>query len=98
MNSYALLPSPAGSDDVPGKWAPGKSVLTSQDHADWLAWRRERKRAQQRDRRARLRRIDYYASPDAAAVLEGLWRSAPGFDFSSIIDRIVRAWASVPPE
>ena len=30
-------------------WKPGRPVLTSQDNADWHAWRTERKRQQQRD-------------------------------------------------
>ncbi len=80
-------------------WMPGKPVITATDQAEWLAWRSERKRQQQRDRRARLRRIDYHASPDTAAALERLWRPQSGGDFSSIIDSIVREWLSaVPPE
>ena len=74
------------------KWIPGRPVLTEQDNADWRAWRSERKRQQQRDRRARLRRFDYCASPDTAAALELLWQPRPGCDFSTIIDGIVRDW------
>lgn len=75
-------------------WKPGRPVLTSQDNADWRAWRTERKRQQQRDRRARLRRFDYHASPDTAAALERLWKPFAGHDYSTIIDRIVRDWLS----
>ena len=73
-------------------WKPGRPVLTAQDHSEWLTWRTERKRQQQRDRRARLRRIDYHASPDTAAALDQLWQRRLGHDFSSIIDGIVRDW------
>lgn len=73
-------------------WIPGKPVLTAQDHAAWHAWRKARKLQQQRDRRAGLRRIDYHASPDAAAALDSLWRSQSGFDYSRIIDSIVADW------
>lgn len=73
-------------------WVPGLPVDTEQKKADWLAWRRERKRQQQRDRRKRLRRIDYYASPDAVAALIELWRPRPNHDFSSLLDTIVREW------
>lgn len=74
------------------RWEPGQPVHTAQDHADWLAWRTERKRQQQRYRRARLRRFDYHASPDTAATLERLWKPLAGHDYSTIIDRIVRDW------
>ena len=73
-------------------WKPGMPVVTERDHGDWLVWRAERKRQQQRDRRARLRRIDYHASPDTAAALDKLWQRRPGRDFSTIIDGIVRDW------
>lgn len=73
-------------------WTPGKPVKTAQDRADWLAWRKTRKRDQQAYRRSRLRRIDYHASPDTAAALALLWKPRAGCDFSSIIDGIVRDW------
>lgn len=73
-------------------WKPGRPVLTTQDHADWQAWRLERRRQQQRDRRARLRRIDYHASPDTAVALDALWKQRAACDYSSIIDSIVREW------
>jgi hypothetical protein len=81
-----------------GGWIPGKPVLTEADREQWQAWRAERKRQQQRERRQRLRRFDYHASQDTAAVLEALWKPKAGNDFSSIIDRIVRAWVTLPPE
>lgn len=73
-------------------WEPGTPVQTDQDHADWIAWRKGRKCQQQKARRARLRRIDYYASPDTAAALERLWKPLAGHDYSAIIDAIVREW------
>ena len=73
-------------------WKPGQPVLTAQDHLEWRAWRKERTRQLQRERRATLRRFDYHASKDTAAALDQLWRPRPGHDFSSIIDGIVRDW------
>ena len=73
-------------------WKPGQPVLTERDRVEWIAWRTVHKRQQQRDRRVRLRRIDFHASPDTAAALDLLRQSRPGDDFSSIIDRIIRDW------
>jgi hypothetical protein len=73
-------------------WEPGRPVLTAHDRAAWLAWRKTRKRQAQADRRARCRRFDYYASPDIAAALDGLWKPVAGHDFSTILDSIVRDW------
>lgn len=73
-------------------WTPGKPVRTAQDHAEWLEWRIDRKRQQQTARRVRLRRFDYHASPDTAAALDALWKPRAGYDYSSIIDGIVRDW------
>ena len=74
------------------EWEPGRPVLTARDRALWLAWRSARKRQQQVDRRARHRRIDYYASLEAAAALDRLWAPQAGRDFSSILDAIVMEW------
>jgi hypothetical protein len=49
--------------------------------------------AAQRDRRARLRRIDYYPSDKAAAITDTHIRACTGGDYSSVISRIVEAWA-----
>ena len=85
--------SPTGAKGLRvGPWEPGKPVLTTHDRAAWLEWRKARKRDQQTARRARLRRIDYHASPDTAAALDLLWKPRAGYDYSSIIDGIVRDW------
>ena len=73
---------------------PGRPVLTPEDHAAWERWKRERKREQQRERRAKLRRIDYYVSPEAAEIIDRLTRPVVGADHSSVLDRIVAEWAS----
>ena len=73
-------------------WTSGKPIRPAQDRAEWIAWRNDRRRQQQTARRARLRRIDYHASPDTAAALDLLWKPQAGHDYSSIIDSIVRDW------
>jgi hypothetical protein len=85
---------PKWVDDPPGAWQPGMPVRTEQDKADWHKWRRERILTAQRDRRARMRRIDYYASPAAAAIINRLRRHAEGGDASSIINMIIGEWAA----
>lgn len=66
--------------------------MTDEEHAVWI---RERRREQQRERRAGLIRIDYCdVSPEAAAIIDGLRRAGPGGDASSIINRIVIEWAA----
>ena len=47
----------------------------------------------QRDRRARMRRIDYYASPEADAIINRLRQHAEGGDADSIINMIILEWA-----
>ena len=78
-------------DRVP--WQPGMPVATEQDHADWQVWRRQRKLEQQRERRRTERRIDYYPSKLAAAVIDRFRTSYAGGDLSSILNRIVAEWA-----
>ena len=74
----------------------GQPVRTPADEQDWKAWRASRKLQQQRDRRARMRRIDYYPSKDALVVIEQMWGHTVGCDFSSIIDRLVLAASDIP--
>ena len=73
-------------------WRPGLIVLTDSDRAAWLQWRAERKRQQQRERRARYPRIDYYPDPLAADAIGRYCGPFPGGDLSSVINRIVGKW------
>jgi hypothetical protein len=72
-------------------------VLTAEDDAAWRSWRRSRKLAQQRERRSRERRIDYYPGTEAAAVIDEAARES-GLDYSRTIDAIILAWAAEAPE
>ena len=74
-------------------WQPGQPVVTEQDHAGWRVWRRARILEGQRWRRSRARRIDYYPSKEAAAVIDSLRSHRAGGDASSILNRIVAEWA-----
>lgn len=66
--------------------------MTDEEHRVWI---RERRREQQRERRAGLIRIDYAdVSPEAAEIIDGLRRDAAGGDASSILNRIVTEWAA----
>jgi hypothetical protein len=76
------------------RWQPGMPVITAQDHAEWMTWRHDRALTLQRDRRKRLRRIDYYPSEEADAVIDRLRKPYGGGDTSSILNRIVCEWAA----
>ena len=69
--------------------------MAAEDEAEWQAWRRARILSQQRERRARLRRIDYYPDADVAGIIDRLRVNGPGGDASSIINRIAREWAAI---
>ena len=56
--------------------------------------RRSRILALQRARRSRMNRIDYYASPEAVAIIDQLRIPRTGSDASSIINRIIAEWAA----
>jgi hypothetical protein len=71
------------------RWQPGQPVVTAQDHAEWQAWRRARILEGQRERRKQMRRIDYYPSEAAAAVIDRFRVPRVGGDASSILNRIV---------
>lgn len=75
-------------------WQPGRPVATAQDHAEWEAWRKESKREQQRWRRARYPRIDYYPSEEAAEIIRSMVEPRAGGDYSSVLNRIVEGWAA----
>jgi hypothetical protein len=76
------------------RWKPGMPVITAQDHAEWTAWRRNRALKLQRDRRKQLRRIDYYPSKEAAAIVDKMRAPRVEGDASSILNRIVVEWAA----
>ena len=76
------------------RWQPGMPVVTAQDHAEWTAWRHDRALTLQKDRRKRMRRIDYYADEAAAAIVDKLRAPGIGGDASSILNRIVAEWAA----
>jgi hypothetical protein len=79
-------------------WQPGQPILSARDDADWQAWRKARKLEQQRARRQRYPRIDYYPSEAALALIEVNLRNRAGGDFSSVIDRLILAAAGELPE
>lgn len=50
----------------------------------------------QRERRARLRRIDYQdVSEEAAGIIDSECGPFPGGDYSSVLNRIVTEWAEL---
>lgn len=73
-------------------WRPGQPVVTAEDHAAWQQWRNDRKREQQRQRRASHRRIDYYPDDLAADVIDANTGHWAGGDYSSVLNRIVVEW------
>ena len=75
-------------------WFPGKPVVTAEDYTEWQLWRRFRILKGQRRRRARSRRIDYYASPEANETIDKCRTKTAGGDASSIINRIIEVWAA----
>jgi hypothetical protein len=87
----AEVPLPARSL---GAWQPGRPIRTEQDEAEWRAWRRARILDLQRYRRARMRRIDFYASPEAVAIIDCLRAPRLGGDASSIVNKIIHEWAT----
>lgn len=79
-------------------WQPGQPILSASDNAEWQAWRKARKLEQQRARRRRYPRIDYYPSKEArAAILERI-RPGVGGDQSSVIDCLILAATDDLPE
>lgn len=79
-------------------WQPGQRVVTASDEVEWRAWRKARKIEGQRWRRARYRRIDYYPSEAALAVIEAELSPRPGGDFSGVIDRLILTAVGELPE
>ena len=79
-------------------WQPGMPVVTASDDAEWRAWRKARKLAQQQARRQRYPRIDYYPGKEAQAVILKRIRPNVGGDQSSVIDRLILSAAGELPE
>jgi hypothetical protein len=75
-------------------WQPGMPIRDEKDEAEWRAWRRKRILSLQRDRRARMRRIDFYASSEAVAIIDRLRATRAGGDASSIVNKIIQEWAT----
>lgn len=78
------------------EWQPGRPVITPHDVIAWQSWKKARKLKQQRERRAKLRRIDYYPSREALEVILDQTHGACGGDFSSVLNHIVEEWSEFP--
>ena len=93
-----------GCDAVAGVagWVPGQTVGSEADHVAWLNWRADRRRQQQRDRRRRYCRIDYYPDDFAATLIYSMVERRAGGDLSSVISKVIADWARItgclPPE
>lgn len=74
-------------------WSPGRPVSTEADRCAWEAWRLESKRAGQRERRRRLCRIDWEASPEMRAYLAGLQERHGWPPIGTLLAAIVIDWA-----
>lgn len=85
---HASLMLDAGHQDTP--------IITAPNRAERQAGRRARILTLQRERRQRMRRIDYYPSENAAAIIDTLRTHGVGGDASSIINRIVSEWSAIP--
>ena len=91
-------------------WQPGRPVVTASDNDEWQAWCKVSKLQAQRERRLRYRRIDYYPSEEAQAVIDyypseeaqAVIDSRTGRrgcgDYSSVIDALVIVGAGELPE
>ncbi|MEO5811992.1 MAG: hypothetical protein ABIU96_02430 [Rhodanobacter sp.] len=79
-------------------WQPGLPVVTASDDTDWQAWRKARKLEQQRARRQRYPRIDYYPGKEARAAILARTFPSVGGDQSSVIDRLILSGLGKSPE
>jgi hypothetical protein len=68
-------------------WQAGQPVRTVTDIAQWQAWKKRRILDSQQFRRALYRRIDYYPSNDAVAVITGYLNGQR--TYAQIIDALV---------
>jgi len=80
------------------EWKPGHPVETENDRHQWQTWRKTKILLDQRRRRARLRRIDYYPSEAAAVVIDSLTHRSVGGGYASVIDRLILDAADRLPE
>ena len=66
-------------------------ILAKQDakRAELQRMKRARKNASQRNRRAKQRRIDYYVSEAALAIINAQCEPQAGYDTSSVINRLI---------
>ena len=78
-------------------WQPGRPVVTASDNGEWQAWCKVSKLQAQRERRLRYRRIDYYPSEEAQALIDAVIVRGYG-NYSSAIDALVIAGADELPE
>jgi hypothetical protein len=77
----------------------GRSRLSCKrdaDRAEQWALKLARKNENQRNRRAKKRRIDYYVSEAALAIINAQCKAEVGYDTSSVINRVVEDFASGP--
>lgn len=75
-------------------WAPGRQVVTAQDHAEWQAWKRRRNLEAQQARRKKFPRIDYYPSPAALEIIEARLQVGDGQTYVSVIDALIESTAN----
>jgi hypothetical protein len=78
-------------------WVPGQPILTESDEREWRAWRKARILKGQRARRRKYRRIDYYPSTEAQAVIDASCFHGMGGDYSSVIDGLILNVATRDP-
>ena len=72
-------------------WKPGTAIAAVSDLAEWHSWRKARKLEQQRQRRRKFPRIDYYPSKEALTLIRERTHGRVGGDHSSVIDALVLA-------
>ncbi|MEO8804128.1 MAG: hypothetical protein ABI304_01970 [Rudaea sp.] len=79
-------------------WQPGQPIATISDVTEWQAWKKSSRLEAQRSRRKRYRRIDYYPSKRAQALIDSRTGHFAGGDYSTVIDALVLAGAEGFPE
>lgn len=70
-------------------WVPGQPVVTAQDQVEWREWCHQQKLDSQRFRRKLYRRIDYYPSKEAQAVIDKRAGNFVGGTYSEVIDALL---------